>query len=205
MAEKDVYFECEDIKLQGLLEERDGTKAVVMGHPHSLYGGNMHNGVVRAVIHAYGDEGYTTLRFNFRGVEMSGGTYGEGVAEQKDVKAALEYVSRLGKTDIDLGGYSFGAWVCAHGLENFKEARRLIMVSPPVSAMDMRFLSYSPKIKLVIAGSLDEIGDYETIQDMMTKWNPEARMRLIHGADHFYGGKTGEIKRIVEEFLDSPE
>lgn len=205
MAEKGVYLECEDIKLEGLLEERDGTKAVVMCHPHSLYGGNMHNGVVRAVIHAYGEKGYTTLRFNFRGVEMSGGAYGEGIEEQKDVKAALEYVSRLGKTDIDLGGYSFGAWVCAHGLENFTEARRLIMVSPPVSAMDMRSISYSPKIKLVIAGSQDEIGDYGTIQDMMTKWNPEAKIHLIQGADHFYGGKTGEIKRIVQEFLDSLE
>ncbi len=202
MAEKKVFFKCEDFELEGLLENRPGEKALVMCHPHPLHGGEMRNNVVEAVIQAYGEKGYTTLRFNFRGVGMSGGSYGEGIDESGDVKAALEFLAEQGKKEIDLGGYSFGAWVCAHGLENFEKACRLIMVSPPVSAMDMAFLSCNAKIKLVIAGSRDEIGDYEMIQGMMTTWNPEAQLHRIEGADHFYWNQTAEIRAAIKAFLE---
>ncbi|MBW1720619.1 MAG: alpha/beta hydrolase [Deltaproteobacteria bacterium] len=202
MAEETVYLDCEDFKLEGLLEERPGERALIMCHPHSLYGGEMHNQVVEAVIRAYAEKGYTTLRFNFRGVGGSGGSYGEGIAETKDVKAALGFLWDRGKKEIDLGGYSFGAWVCARGLDDFEEASRLIMVSPPVSAMDMGFLTFHPKIKLVIAGSRDDIGDPTTIQEMVKVWNPDAGFKVIEGADHFYGGKTDRIQSIIREFLE---
>ncbi|MBW2017148.1 MAG: alpha/beta hydrolase [Deltaproteobacteria bacterium] len=202
MAEETVYLDCEDFKLEGLLEERPGERALIMCHPHSLYGGEMHNQVVEAVIRAYAEKGYTTLRFNFRGVGGSGGSYGEGIAETKDVKAALGFLWDRGKKEIDLGGYSFGAWVCARGLDDFEEASRLIMVSPPVSAMDMGFLTFHPKIKLVIAGSRDDIGDPTTIQEMVKVWNPDAVFKVIEGADHFYGGKTDRIQSIIREFLE---
>ncbi len=202
MAENKVSFKCEDFELEGLLEDRPGTRAVVMCHPHPLYGGEMKNNVVEAVIRAYGEKGYTTLRFNFRGVGMSGGSYGEGIGEGGDVEAALAFLVEKGKKEIDLGGYSFGAWVCARGLETFEKAHRLIMVSPPVSAMDMAFLSYHAKIKLVIAGSRDEIGDYKMIQGMMSKWNPEAQLHLVEGADHFYWNQTNEIRAVIKKFLE---
>jgi len=203
MAENKVFFKCEDFDLEGLLDDRPGEKAVVMCHPHPLYGGEMRNNVVDAVIQAYADKGYTTLRFNFRGVGMSGGSYGEGIDEGKDVKAALQFLGERGKVELDVGGYSFGAWVCARGLDGFEEAGRLIMVSPPVTAMDMGFLTFHEKIRLVIAGSRDEIGDEGMIRDMMPTWNPEAQLRSIEGADHFYWNQTGEIRRIVGEFLES--
>jgi alpha/beta superfamily hydrolase len=198
MTEKRIFFEADALKIEGMLADLPSDKGIVISHPHPLYGGTMHNNVVRAVAHAYQEEGYSTLRFNFRGVENSEGDFGNGVGEQDDVKSALK---TLGKKSMDLAGYSFGAWVNALGLAKFEEAQRLIMVSPPVSFIDFSFLEYSQKIKLVICGTRDEIAEYKKVEKMLPKWNDQALLRVIEGADHFYSGYEEELIDIVGEFL----
>jgi alpha/beta superfamily hydrolase len=198
MAEERIFFDANGLKIEGMQADSQGDKGVVISHPHPLYGGTMHNNVVRAVAHAYQEEGYSTLRFNFRGVEKSEGDFGNGIGEQEDVRAALQ---TLGKKNMDLAGYSFGAWVNALGVEKFEQAQRLIMVSPPVSVIDLSFLEYSPKIKLVICGTRDEIAEYKKVEKMLPKWNDQAVFRVIHGADHFYSGHEEELIDIVGEFL----
>ena len=198
MAEERIFFKADGLKLEGMLADFHNDKGVVISHPHPLYGGSMHNNVVKAVAHAYQEGGYGTLRFNFRGVENSEGDFANGVGEQEDVKAALQ---TLGKKNMDLAGYSFGAWVNALGLAKYEEAQRLIMVSPPVSVIDFSFLEYSPKVKLVICGSRDEIAEYKKVEKMLPKWNEEALFRVIQGADHFYSGYEEELIDIVGEFL----
>jgi alpha/beta superfamily hydrolase len=198
MAEKRIFFEAEGLKIEGMLEDLPGDRGVVITHPHPLYGGTMQNNVVRAAAHAYQEEGYSTLRFNFRGVENSEGTFSNGVGEQEDVKAALK---ALGKKNMDLAGYSFGAWVNALGLAKFEEAERVIMVSPPVSFIDFSFLEYTPKIRLVICGTGDEIAEYGKVKEMLPKWNDQALLRVVQGADHFYSGYEEELIDIIGEFL----
>ena len=201
MGEERIFFEAEGLKIEGLFENLGEEKGVVVSHPHPLYGGSMHNNVVKAVAHAYQEEGYSTLRFNFRGVERSEGDYDNGNGEQQDVHAVLRYLTKLGKSKIDLAGYSFGSWVNALGINGFKEAGRLIMVSPPVSFIDFSFLQYSPKIKLVICGTRDEIAEYKKVEKMLPKWNDQAQLRVIQGADHFYSGYEEDLIDIVGEFL----
>jgi uncharacterized protein len=198
MAEELIFFESEGLKIEAMLEEVQGEKGVVLSHPHPLYGGTMHNNVVRALAHAYQEEGHSTLRFNFRGVEQSEGDYGNGIGEQADVQAALK---TLGKETMDLAGYSFGAWVNALGLAKFEEAQRLIMVSPPVSFIDFGFLEYNPKIRLVVCGSRDEIAEYKKVEKMLPKWNDQALFRVIRGADHFYSGYEEELIDVIGAFL----
>jgi alpha/beta superfamily hydrolase len=198
MAEERILFEANGLKIEGMIADFPGDKGVVISHPHPLYGGSMHNNVVRAVAHAYQEEGHSTLRFNFRGVENSEGDFGDGVGEQEDVRAALQ---TLGKKNMDLAGYSFGAWVNALGVAKFEEAQRLVMVSPPVSFIDFGFLEYSPKIKLVICGSRDEIAEYKKVEKMLPKWNDQAVFKVIQGADHFYSGYEEDLIDIVGEFL----
>ncbi len=198
MGEKRIFFEAAGLKIEGMLADFPGDHGVVISHPHPLYGGSMHNNVVRAVAYAYQEEGYSTLRFNFRGVENSEGDFSNGVGEQEDVKAALK---AMGKKHMDLVGYSFGAWVNALGLEKFDEAQRVIMVSPPVSFVDFSFLEYSPRIKLVICGTRDEIAEYKRVEKMLPKWNEQALLRVIQGADHFYSGYEEELIDIIGEFL----
>ena len=201
MAEERISLDSGGLRIEGLLHSLPGEDGVVISHPHSLYGGTMHNNVVRAVAHAYQEEGYTTLRFNFRGVENSEGDFGNGEGEQEDVKEALKYLVGLEKANIDLAGYSFGAWVNALGLDEFEEAKRVVMVSPPVSFIDFSFLGHSSKIKLVICGTRDEIAEYKKVEKMLPKWNNEAVFRVIQGADHFYSGYEQELKEIIGTFL----
>ncbi|MBW1804979.1 MAG: alpha/beta hydrolase [Deltaproteobacteria bacterium] len=202
MTEENISIFAGELCLEGLLEDLPGDKGVVVTHPHPLYGGDMHNNVVEILCRAYREKGYSTLRFNFRGVGQSEGEYDNGVGEQKDVRAALEYLSGLGKTEIDLAGYSFGAWVNALGLKRYDLVRRMIMVSPPVGFIDFSFLSYNPKIRLVIAGTEDDIAGLKGIKKGLPAWNPEADLRVINGADHFYEGKTDELFRIICHFLE---
>jgi alpha/beta superfamily hydrolase len=202
MTEERMFFQSEGLKIEGLLNESPGEKAVVITHPHPLYGGEMHNNVVESLIAAYHQKGFTTLRFNFRGVGRSEGSHGEGVGEQEDVRAALAYLNELGKSSLDLAGYSFGSWVNAMGLESFDPVKRLVMVSPPVAVIDFSFLNYSPRIQLVISGSEDDIAPPAMINDMLPTWNPGAEFRVIDGVDHFYWGGTNEVEEIIRNFLD---
>jgi alpha/beta superfamily hydrolase len=201
MQEEKITIENKGLKIEGLLNNLDTKKAVIVSHPHPLYGGNMYNNVVESVVRAYGATGYSTLRFNFRGVGRSQGIYDEGEGEQEDVYAAMEYLLEQEKTSIDLAGYSFGAWVNALGIERFHGISRMLMISPPVAAVDLSFLQYNAKIKLVIAGSNDDIGPPSEIEKMMTVWNPEAELKIIQGAEHFYQGKSREIETIIGDFL----
>ena len=101
--EKSVAFSSDSYEIEGRLSEGDHQKGVVITHPHPLYGGNMHNNVVAAVSRTYQKIGWTTLRFNFRGVGGSRGNYDEGMGEQEDVRAAVAYLADSGMRQIDRG------------------------------------------------------------------------------------------------------
>jgi alpha/beta superfamily hydrolase len=202
MSEERVFIQSEGLKIEGMANHIPGQGAVVVTHPHPLFGGDMYNTVVESIVQAYREKGYTTLRFNFRGVGQSEGSHDQGVGEQEDVRAAVAYLHGLGKGFIDLAGYSFGAWVSVFGLKKFTQAKRVIMVSPPVNFMDFSSLDFSPKIRLVITGSEDDIAPPLMIKDMLPVWNPEAILTVVQGADHFYWGNTSEIKEIIQDFLD---
>jgi alpha/beta superfamily hydrolase len=201
MGEKGVFFQSQGLNIQGLLSDLPADRAVVVTHPHPLFGGDMLNNVVESLVQAYNEMGYSSLRFNFRGVGQSEGRFDEGRGEQEDVKGALDYMSGLGKTQIDLAGYSFGAWVNGLSLETGHQSTRVIMVSPPVNFMDFSFLKQNDKIKLVISGSRDDIAPPAMIKESIRDWNPEAHFEIIQGADHFYFGRTDKLRRIVEAFL----
>jgi len=203
MPETKVFIPLENFKIEGLINEAPGNGAVVITHPHPLYGGDMHNPVVSSIASAYQQKGYTTLRINFRGVGQSGGTHADGIGEQDDVRAALDYLQGLGKTDLDLAGYSFGARVNAMGLENYEQVKNLIMVSPPVAFMDFSFLGHNAKIKLVITGSNDDIAPPAAIQAQLPTWNPEAEFKAIDNVDHFYWRGTSEVTEIIKTFLEN--
>jgi len=202
MGEERVLLESMGVKIEALVDLSKGHGAVVVTHPHPLYGGDMYNNVVESIARAYRERGFSTLRLNFRGVGRSEGQYDQGIGEQEDVAAALRYFHDMGKNSIDLAGYSFGAWVNALGLSRFTQAGRMIMVSPPVNFIDFTFFSKSPKLKLVIAGSKDDIGSASMIEEMLPGWNPDAIFKVIQGADHFYLGKTSELDGIIQGFLD---
>jgi alpha/beta superfamily hydrolase len=201
MAEEPVFFMSGTLQIQGLLQTKPGDKGVVITHPHPLYGGSMHNNVVESLVHAYQQAGYATLRFNFRGVGSSQGKYDHGQGEREDVKAALHYLAEQGKNVVDLAGYSFGVWVNVLTQPERDTVHRMVMVSPPVAFLDFDPTQSIPQLRLVVAGSRDEIAPPELIKTILPNWNPGARLEIIEGADHFYGAYTGELESILTDYL----
>jgi len=183
--ETEVHFTSSECRLEGRLHEGN-SQAVIITHPHSLYGGNMHNPVVETITEVFQQQGYTTLRFNFRGVEGSQGRYDEGCGEREDVRQAVAYLQQHGFGPIELSGYSFGTWVnaqCAVG--NLSEIN-MTMVSPPTAFMDFRMIQHLPGLTLAITGSRDDIAPPDMLRRMLPLWNPEARLEVLPGADHFF-------------------
>jgi hypothetical protein len=201
MVEEKVFFLSNSVEIEGLFCPISRGKGMVVTHPHPLYGGNMHNGVVETVVRVYRQAGYATLRFNFRGVGNSGGAYDNGLGEQIDVKAALRYLTEKGNKSIVLAGYSFGSWVNACAVSRVDCVRRMVMISPPVAFLNFQSIGYIPHIQLVVAGSLDNIAPPTLIKTMLPTWNPQARLEIIQGADHFYGGCLGRLEAILAENL----
>ncbi|MEE9119654.1 MAG: alpha/beta hydrolase [Syntrophobacteria bacterium] len=203
MDEELIFFMAGAIKIEGLLQTMPGDKGVVISHPHPLYGGSMRNNVVESLVRVYQQAGYSTLRFNFRGVGGSHGEYSDGPGEQEDVRSALRYLSERGKKVIDLAGYSFGVWVNALTRPPVDAVQRMIMVSPPVAFLDFGSAQPIPQLRLVIAGSRDEIAPPELIETTLTNCNPRAQLTIIEGADHFYGEHTGKLESILADYFAS--
>jgi alpha/beta superfamily hydrolase len=194
---KKVRFFSENYEIEGLLNKKNEKKGVVVTHPHPLYGGDMYNLVVETIVHVYNIKGYSTLKFNFRGVGRSQGKYDNGDGEQKDVLAALSLLGDMGMEQIDLAGYSFGAWVNAHAVQEDVSVKNMVMVSPPVGFMDFRTIGPMDCLKFVVTGSRDDIAPADTVEKMRSVWNPNARFEVIDGADHFYGGYLNLLESVL--------
>ena len=194
---KKVRFFSENYEIEGFLSKKDEKKGVVVTHPHPLYGGDMYNLVVETIVHVYNIKGYSTLKFNFRGVGRSQGTYDNGDGEQKDVLAALSFLGDMGMEQIDLAGYSFGAWVNAHAVQEDVAVKNMVMISPPAGFMDFSTIGPMERLKLVVTGSRDDIAPADVVKQMCSVWNPNARFVVIDGADHFYGGYLNQLEAVL--------
>ncbi len=199
--EENVYFEADGLKIEGLLEKKNGKKGVIVTHPHPLYGGDMHNPVVESILRSYWKADYTTLRFNFRGVGRSQGVHTDGIGEKNDVKSAQTYLADFGLVHIDLAGYSFGAWINALVAAESSCFENLVLISPPVGMIDFKTVSQLPSLKLVVTGSNDDIASAELIEKLLPSWNQSARFEVINGADHFYMGHAGRLESIIDETI----
>jgi alpha/beta superfamily hydrolase len=190
-----------DNQLEGLLDQGNSEKGVIITHPHPLYGGDMYNPVVESIARAYKSKDYTTLRFNFRGVGNSRGSYGDGPGEKQDVLSAVSYLKENGSDPIDLAGYSFGAWVIALlGCSDISNGN-MLMVSPPVAFIEFKNIGPLPCLKLVVTGDRDDIAPAGRIQTMIPNWKPEAQFEKIEFADHFYSGALAKLETVISNAI----
>jgi hypothetical protein len=203
--EAKIKFLSDGHELEGRLEKSALQKGVVITHPHPLYGGNMDNNVVDAIGRVYRQNGYTSLRFNFRGVGNSQGSHDNGIGEQADVLAAVSYLADLGIEQIDLAGYSFGAWINALSSINEPRSANMIMISPPVAFIDFGTISDLGSLRLIVTGSLDDIAPPDLIEKCYGGWNSEAQFEVINGADHFYMGYIDRLEAILAGYLEGRE
>jgi len=201
MKEERVFFKAGAITLEGLFSRGEAKWGAVVTHPHPQMGGSMANNVVNALVEAFQGRLFSTLRFNFRGVGLSEGAFDNGVGEQSDVRAALAFLSSEGVDQIVLAGYSFGAWVNSKITGRGDIYSRGVVVSPPIG-----FFSFSPgdiatEGDLVICGDRDQFCPVDRLRTSIE--GTGARLEIVPGADHFYWGYEGNLRRLVSEYLNS--
>ncbi len=200
MSASRVVFRSEGYGIEGRLAI-GGACAVVVTHPHPLYGGDMDNDVVTAIAEAFEQTGHSTLRFNFRGVGRSEGRYSDGSGEQEDVCAAVDYLKDCGYADVALSGYSFGTWVNALCAGSRLPDIPMTMVAPPAAFMDFGPVSNLTGLKSVVTGSRDDIAPPDMLKRLVAIWNPDARLEILSGADHFFFGyREALIESLVDLF-----
>ncbi len=202
-SEQPAFFTAGPLRLEGRLCLVPGQDAVVITHPHPLYGGDLDNPVVAVLTAAYQRRGYSTLRFNFRGVGASGGHYADGQGEQDDVRAAATHLAGLGKTVSDLAGYSFGAWVNLSLNPPLATVRRQLLVAPPVGFLEFGAVTAPPDL-IVVAGDRDNFAPLALLRELLPVWQPAARLHVLPGVDHFYWNALDRLAALVEAVLTPP-
>lgn len=194
MRERPVNFKCGELVLEGLLAMPStpaGERAAVVCHPHPQYGGSMHNNVVEAIIDALQQLGCATLRFNFRGVGRSQGSYGGGLEERNDAAAAVDYMLGLpgyGKAPVVLAGYSFGATVALTAASGIESVKAVVAVAPPLSVMKVSAAAIPTQRLVVAAGDGDSYCPVERLRDL-----PADKTIVLPGADHFFSGYEEDL------------
>ena len=205
MSTKRVFIDG-GCRLEGILNENSARGGVVICHPHPLYGGSMHNNVVDALEEGFSAIGFTTLRFNFRGVGGSQGSYGEGKGEVEDILHASQFLREqiAGDATIILSGYSFGAWICAMAAPKMERLDGLFLVSYPFAFYESGMLNdYSGRIFLV-GGEFDDIGPVDQLMDAYKAMPAIEKSLKIIPTDHFYWGKEEEVAGFIKEVVPSP-
>jgi uncharacterized protein len=198
VAEK-IMFPSGSLYLEGLLIQGESPQAAEISHPHPLYGGDMTNHVVGLVAGVFEELGWTTLRFNFRGVGRSQGDFDQGEGEQEDVSAAMAYLRGLGMQSIILAGYSFGAWVNALAARTNPEIDHSILIAPPLAMMDFSFLREDSKTDLIVVGDQDSFCPAKDLRKLVETMSSPPPLKIIPGADHFFSRGSSELIAAIKE------
>jgi alpha/beta superfamily hydrolase len=207
IQEKQVTFRSGALTLEGLLASRDGdAPAAVVCHPHPKYGGSMFNNVVDAILAAMWQLGYATLRFNFRGVGASEGEHEGGRGELDDAAAAMTYLRSqpgVARNGAVMAGYSFGAMVAVGAGYELADVSRIVAVALPLSMSEARVPAGASKPLLLVSGDHDSYSPVAGLTTLREKIGKSARLEIIKGADHFFGGSEAELSRVIAASLRS--
>ena len=202
-----VSFQTAGLSFEGVVAQPDATggpwPGIVICHPHPLHGGSMDNNVVLALALGLAEEGFVTLRFNFRGVGDSQGEHGQGETEFEEVLGALDLVKAWPDTrgKVGLIGYSFGSGVILRHESLYKEADAFALVSPA-----MRYISDTPlktrKLPaLVVAGDRDRLVESDLLPAELKAFEREPESQIFEGVDHFWYGHEGRLVPEVTRFF----
>ena len=174
--------------------------AVIL-HPHPLYGGTMQNKVVHTLARAFGELGMASVRFNFRGVGASAGSFAHGVGETEDALAVIDWVrTQRPGAPVWLAGFSFGAYVALRAAASARVSG-LITVAPAVNLYDFSALSNPACPWLLIQGEADEVVPVEAVRAWLSGLMPRPQTLFLPGASHFFHGRLNDLKSALRDFV----
>lgn len=190
--------------LEALLENPDnvaGDRIAIICHPHPQHQGTMLNKVVHMLARAMNDMGIPALRFNFRGVGGSQGTYADGIGEVDDVQAVARYArERWPGAAIWLAGFSFGAVVAIRSAPHI-HPERLISVAPAVNILGKDLTDRIDVPWLIVQGALDEIVPADEVFAWVETLEPRPELAVMEGAGHFFHGNLTALRQTLIERL----
>lgn len=205
----DVTFQGPAGRLEGkFFSQPDPTAPIVLVmHPHPLHGGSMNNKVAYRTYESFVRCGFTAMRFNFRGVGASEGSYDNGVGELSDAAAALDWLhsQHPNAREIWIAGFSFGAWITMQLLMRRPDVKRFLAISPPAGNYDFSFFSPCPTSGLIMVGTNDEITPADDIETMLKHTTRQKGVKIhmskIQHADHFYTQQQEELAKVVTSYV----
>jgi alpha/beta superfamily hydrolase len=177
-------------------------------HPHPEYGGTMNNRVVYAMYQSFVKRGFSTLRFNFRGVGRSQGKFDNGQGELSDAATALDWMQghNPNASTCWIAGFSFGAWVAMQLMMRRPEISGFISAAPPASIYDFSFLAPCPASGLMVHGKADDVVPVGSVDKLVEKLsaqkNIEIDYRIVDKCDHYFSEHLDTLVKHVEGYLD---
>jgi alpha/beta superfamily hydrolase len=173
----------------------------IVCHPHPLYGGTMHNKVVTTLTKTFQNLGLNTVRFNFRGVDRSGGRFDNGFGELDDLLAVIDWVQQeRSSKEIWLAGFSFGAFIAAKAATQISVGK-LVTVAPPVQNFPMNALPPITCPWVLVQGDMDDVVPPKEVIEWAEARDPRPVILRFPEAGHFFHGQLGELRARLEEVL----
>ena len=174
---------------------------VVIAHPHPLFAGTMDNKVVQTLSRAFLQCGWSTVRFNFRGVGASAGSHDAGRGECDDLLQVVAQVAPDGP--LALAGFSFGAFVTSHALAALWGQRsigQVVLVGTAASRFDVAPLPPEAHPRtLVVHGEHDDTVPLASVLDWA---RPQTLpVTVVPGGGHFFHGQLPLLKSLVVRHL----
>jgi len=208
---KEILFTGPDGRLVGKYKKGQSLNPPValLLHPHPLYGGTMNNPIVMELYNIFDSLGFSTFRFNFRGVGKSEGKFDNGLGELADAAAALDWIQRQNPNTNQcwVSGFSFGAVICMQLLMRRPEITRFISVSPQPNLYDFNFLAPCPASGLIVHGKKDEIAPLDDVQKLAQKLQAQKNITIsyeeVSGANHFYDNEIPKLKKVIENYIET--
>lgn len=188
-------------RLEALLEEpdtADPTEVAVVCHPHPQHGGTMHNKVVYRLARGLRRSGFAVLRFNYRGVNLSEGEFGNWIGEAEDARAAIdELFRRYPGLPLTLAGFSFGSRIALHNAAEVADVRRVIAVGFPTRYPNREYVHQVQAPKLFIQSTRDEFGPEAEFRHFYDTLSQPKRLEWVDAQDHFFAGALDEFENVV--------
>lgn len=192
-------------KLQAIVEEPDHTPYqhyAVLCHLHPLHGGTMTNKIIHTLARTFNECGVPTVRFNYRGVGESDGSYGDGIGETEDALAVIEWArARWNEAPLWLAGVSFGGGVALRAAQRVS-AERMIMVAPAV-AREAPLANLPTCPWLIVQGDADDVVPAEIVTAWVKKMPSSPKYIVLPGVGHYFHGRLGELREVVRHWIES--
>lgn len=183
------------------------SSVAIICHPHPLHQGTMHNKVVHTLARAFHNRGYHTVRFNYRGVGKSEGSFGNSHGEVEDLMAVIKWVKEVvPHVNFSLAGFSFGSYIAARGASK-TACRQLYSVAPAVGNQSFDMLPIINCPWIVIQGERDEVIAPSVVYDWYEQAvaiHPHMQLFKFPNVSHFFHGQLIALRSLVEDTCLAP-